>query len=352
MANEIEHFSRIAFFTACSVVLALLCASCTADDAASVPVGAIAFTVEGADGIVTRSAGDLTTAGLTSMSVWAHNTGVKDFAGLTSGDAGWTPDFMYGQEVTKANGSWGYVPVKYWPKTAGDKLSFFALAPVPSESNGITALAEDYDGGYPQISVTPLKDAGQQQDVCVASSTDRTSDAGAVPFTFAHALTKVTFAARCSDALDDGISLQLSQIMLRNVHSTGTLVFTAQPSGFTWNIDAAVTDYAIDQQSGGLLGQTLTASAQNYSSQSGALLLLPQTLPDNAAIDVYVSLMKNNIPITVFVAEAGIGGMTWPAGKGVDYSLDIDVDALTITAFTVGITDWVDAKTNEGFEIH
>jgi len=46
------------------------------------------------------------------------------------------PDYMYNQKVKNAdNVNWIYNPVKYWPNTPGDQLSFFAYAPYSADKN-------------------------------------------------------------------------------------------------------------------------------------------------------------------------------------------------------------------------
>ena len=348
--SKTKNFVRITLAAALTAAAGAAGMSCTDSPGDTI---AIAFTVKDMEDIVARSTGDLVTDYLTDMSVWAHYTGTKAFAGLTSGDMGWTPNFMYGQNVTKAAEGWKYTPLKYWPEDTDGKLSFFALTPIPSTSNGITAPAADYAGGYPRISVTPPLAAWEQEDFCVASAVDRTIDDGAVSFTFAHALTKVTFAVKYSGGtLSAGRTLFISQIALRNVGSQGTLTFAEQPTGFTWNIGSGTADYSIDRSNGGLIVDPLATSMQNYSSVAGTLLLLPQTLPANAVVTVAATLMENGYPVTISVMEVETGGMTWPAGKGVNYNLDIDISALTITNYQVEITDWQQATINEGFEIH
>jgi hypothetical protein len=319
--------------------------------------GAVTFTVEDVAGVVTRSASELTTGNITSFGVFAHHTGNKNFAAVANGDEGWRPNFMYGQSVTRANDTspWTYSPVKYWPYAADEKVSFFALSPTPSASNGLTAPAADYAGGYPEITFTPASDVVQQLDFCVASAVDRTAAAGSVPFTFTHALTKINFDAKYSGFIPEGTYLSLTQIVLRKVYSEGALVFTASPAGFEWNIDNnSAADYTLEQASGHLLGHALTESLQSFSTQMGTLMLLPQTLPDEATIETYISLLSasGGYSITEFVVSVSVGGMVWPAAKEVNYGLNINIGVLTEVGFTVNIEDWVTVTPNSGIEIH
>ena len=95
------------------------------EDGARVPVG---FSTSVGEPTMSRA---LTTDNLTSMGVFASYTGQDDWNATTS-----KLNFMYNQQVSRANNSspWTYTPVKYWPNTTTDKLSFFAYAPYVDES--------------------------------------------------------------------------------------------------------------------------------------------------------------------------------------------------------------------------
>lgn len=55
-----------------------------------------------------------------------------------------TPDFMNNQRVTFDGTTWAYSPTKYWPRTDGDRLSFYATSPYSAIAAGdisVTAAA-------------------------------------------------------------------------------------------------------------------------------------------------------------------------------------------------------------------
>ena len=72
---------------------------------------------------------------------------------------------MYNQKVAYSASEWGYTPVKYWPNTEGDKISFFAYAPYVDESaaGGSTpSFQGNTVAGFPKLTYTvPTAEADQ-----------------------------------------------------------------------------------------------------------------------------------------------------------------------------------------------
>lgn len=104
-----------------------------------------------------------------------------------------TPNFMYNQKVTYADGTgWSYTPVKYWPNEYGDKaisddidkVSFFAYAPfvdvtpstgkVEDATFGITGMNRNSASGDPILKYIGSFDPEKSVDLCwgVAAQTD------------------------------------------------------------------------------------------------------------------------------------------------------------------------------------
>jgi hypothetical protein len=275
---------------------------------------AIAFTEHEMPAVTPLSMGDRNADNLTAMTVYAHHTGGVDFADA----AGSAPNFMFAQEVGKNdNGVWSYSPVKYWPAQEG-RVSFFAIAPAldPETDNGIeliTTAGASYTG-YPAFKVTPPAAASAQQDICVAATMNRTRTAGTVPFTFAHAMAKVTFSAQY--AATDNITLKT--LKLANVITGGTLTLTADAPGFTWSVPAAKGTYTLsgtDLVSTNLPHTGLTKG--NVTTVAGTLMLVPQDI--NGA-KVELTLQTGNSDITeTFTVPAETPVLV--AGKSYDYNL-------------------------------
>lgn len=96
-----------------------------------------------------------------------------------------TPNFMYNQKVTYADGTgWSYTPVKYWPNEYGDKavsddidkVSFFAYAPyvdvtpstgkVEDATFGITGMNRNSASGDPILKYIGSFDPEKSVDLC------------------------------------------------------------------------------------------------------------------------------------------------------------------------------------------
>ena len=147
-----------------------------------------------------------------SRGVELTNTNFENFGVFASytGQADWnnnTPNFMYNQLVTKNGGAWEYSPLKYWPTTKGDKISFFAYAPHDTDATtGIKVYSANNTAAAPVITYTitdadletqadfvtdVLVDEIQAGDGNSIDSEDRT-----VSFTLKHELTRVNITAK------------------------------------------------------------------------------------------------------------------------------------------------------------
>lgn len=158
----------------------------------------VAFTARMDGEEATRAAGVIDNASLTSMGVFAGYSGQSNWDGAAS-----TPNFMFDQLVEKAaNGTWTYTPVKYWPNTAGDKISFFAYAPHKSQMKGLTTLGyTNNSSGYPRLRYEPPLDATQQTDLLFASPLTNKTKGSKLAFTMGHVLTHVLFKVKSTSAI-------------------------------------------------------------------------------------------------------------------------------------------------------
>lgn len=154
---------------------------------------------------------------LENMGVYASYTNGNNFSASTN-----TPNFMHNQLVTKENGTWNYSPLKYWPTTVGDKVSFFAYAPYteksgPVDNTGasgdvlnsgsgntiISTNSTNSDTGAPTLIVTLPSDLTKMVDfvagVKMNQTHTQTGNANtAVNFTLKHELTRVGMKAKVS----------------------------------------------------------------------------------------------------------------------------------------------------------
>jgi hypothetical protein len=285
----------------------------------------IAFTNPGqaGDGLLPLSTGDRTTDNLTAMTVYAHYTSTDDFDNVASS----TPNFMFNQSVTKDGSGWTYAPLKYWP-AAHEKVSFFAIAPGPNATNGITLVDGDSYTGYPSFTVTPPTSPALQEDLCVASTlnlADNTND-GKVPLHFDHVMAKVTFAVHYKGTMPSGGYVKIKQLYLSQIIKSGTLSLTA--AGFSWDVPTDADNrmsYFLSSASGDLTGAELLEEGALVSTETGTLLFVPQTTSTEAEIQL-VATFYNGTTENDYEIAAMLPVTTWEAGKQITYNLTIDLD--------------------------
>ncbi|MFV0583609.1 MAG: fimbrillin family protein [Parabacteroides gordonii] len=170
----------------------------------------------------TRAGGGVIDVGnLASMGVFASYTGQSDW----SEDA--APNFMYNQLVEKS-GTWTYTPLKYWPNTTGDKLTFFAYAPHTDNTNNSLLVATDNTtAGYPKLSYTVPANAANQIDLLAAVPLKDKTRGSELSFNMGHVLTHVSFKVEIT-----GDDITLTSLSVKNCNNQGELTFNE--GGYSW----------------------------------------------------------------------------------------------------------------------
>lgn len=265
---------------------------------------------------VQTKAGEMTINELkTGFGVFAYHTLQVDW---TTAKTTATPNFMFDQKVTSANGTtWTYTPVKYWP-TKEEKVTFFAYGPHSTISgSGITTTSKT-DKAAPKLTFALSTNATTQVDLLVAKNdaaatqnrTFTTSGAGGVTLTFQHALSRLTFDAKPSEELATTTGAQgVTHVYVKNARVVGESaskfynkgVFNCEDA--TWSGKVALTtgsydltgmlalaDYksvvtnAADQTSGAYKAVDLTsnATAKTLFTASQYLFLIPETAKTGA----------------------------------------------------------------------
>lgn len=204
------------------LLMALIVMSCSKDETTmSIPQesNAIEFgTYVGRDAQTRAGVNNLTKLQGTGFGVWGYYTNGNNWATTN------TPNFMWNQKVTYTDPSWVYTPVKYWPTTKEDKLTFFAYAPYDDQDSATTA--DNYGivpsanniAGTPTITFTIKNNAANMVDLVTANAMNKESSAtpAAVDFTFKHVLSRVDFQAL---ALDETLSGNLATETIINITS-------------------------------------------------------------------------------------------------------------------------------------
>lgn len=266
------------------------------------------------------------------FNVYAYNTGT-DLAGAGVLDN----PIMENSKITWATNAWTGDKTYYWPST--DNVQFFAYA--SSTVNALTASATDK---YPTIvDYTVPTAAASQEDLLVAKATDLTKAKGTtVSFTFSHALTQVNFSIKPKVA--DNFTYVVTGISLENIGSVATYSYD---SG--WTAPATPISYAC----------ALSATEDDNSVTSGKttalgeepLMLLPQTLGDNAQIVIKYKVLDSKGKEYYATAEAGkaisIKGEAWAANKKMRYTLALTNDATPISWDVTSVDGWTSDSNTE-----
>lgn len=209
--------------------------------------------------------------------------------------------YMDGDAANKGS-VWSTEQVYYWPG-AGHSFQFYAWA--PTDAGNLTTPSTPQSK---ELSYTVPADAAAQKDIVVATTAEiQGNNNQAVPLTFAHICTAVRFAV--------GSQMQagsIKSVALKSVKNTGTYDMAAG----AWTLDEASADFSQT------LNKTTTGSEANgdaITTPEGTFMMLPQTLPAGAMVEVVFS----NASGTDRTLTASIGNTQWTMGTTVTYKLSI-----------------------------
>lgn len=234
--------------------------------------------------------------------------GVSAYAYTNHWDETQTPDYMYNVSVNKTGNLWSPSSAFYWPGE-NYKIRFFAYAP---KETGHYRLSGPVSGS-PAITCTIPENVADQQDLLVAASGEINGTSNtAVNLTFRHALTAVRFV--CGNDMKQGV---IKSITMKGVNSTGTFDFKTN----NWINIGTPKDFSqtLDKMSDGGADEPITTPAQTF-------MMIPQTLPDNAVIELVFSDGDSEQTLTGNIAK-GI----WPMGKTITYKISASSTNWTYT---------------------
>lgn len=207
--------------------------------------------------------------------------------------------FFMNEDVTKIGNNWTMDNTYYWPG-ANHTLQFYAWAP----ADAITAPSSPENLTF---EYTVPEEATAQQDLVVANESRDGDFKQAVSLDFKHICTAVKFVV--GDEMQAGT---IKSVALKGVKNTGTYDMTngwtavSGPADFTQTLDKVTTGSEGD-------GDEITSPA-------GTFMMLPQTLPSGASVEVVFHSATTNTDRTL---SAPIEGTEWPIGKTVTYKLSI-----------------------------
>lgn len=211
--------------------------------------------------------------------------------------------FYMNEDAIKKGDIWSTDRTYYWPGAA-HKFQFYAWAPVEAEFTSIPTSPTETTLAY-----TVPAEASNQKDIVVAKTAEINGDKNAsVPLTFQHICTAVRFAV--GNEMQSGT---IKSVALKGVKNGG--VFDMETSA--WTLGETVDNFTQE------LNKVMDGTEKNgaeITPVSGTFMMLPQTLPAGAKVEVVFHSSATNTARTL---EATIDNMEWPMGKTVTYKLSI-----------------------------
>ena len=335
----------------------------------AVPIGFSNYTPRS----LTKASSSLVNSGAlpagSTIGVYGYSTETTNFPATTSSTM--KPTFMTNLPVAYTSTSATATatdPVRYWPKTTTNLLTFFAYYPyndatITSKPTNTTNALGTF--GFTQTSdVTTMVDFmisdvanDYYYDAASASNTNgQRSNDGSVPFTLRHMLSKVNFKFAKSSGLD-GVEIKVTSASIAGVLASGTITpsyapTTAGSAGNTSFADTwatASTEYAsavtipIASEAGSYLILSESAALNSNTGTQNNFLFVPQTLEDAVIVTINYDLTQGT-DVTHNTAtvqlNTGSGNPTeWERNSNIVYTFTFGLTPIT---FTATVVNWAD----------
>lgn len=211
--------------------------------------------------------------------------------------------FYMDDNATNSDGIvWSTSQVRYWPGE-NRTLQFFAWAPVDAAFTATPGSPESTTLEY-----TVPTTVTDQKDVVVATTEEIAGNANTTqPLTFRHICTAVKF--KVGDQMQAGT---IKKITISGVHNSGAYDMASD----SWQLGSNTTAFSIEQD----IEMTGNESGSMITDGENTFMMLPQELPAGAKVEI---IFHDSQAGTDRTFSASIGGMTWPQGKTVTYTLSI-----------------------------
>lgn len=316
--------------------------------------------------------------------VFAYYTGADKY--LNDEEKAWcAPNFMYNQQVNWNGSMWSYDPVKYWPNSIDEKVSFMAYAPHVASINetgetgyktGITKVPTNTETGEPKLEFTMSENAYEQTDLLysepVLDVTKQKIDEK-IQFQFKHALTRVGFKRVAMvdevdkktgesgnhnpgehNPLTEGTTVQITKVELRSAQfgKSGTLNLhsgiweNVQPEKQTYTLTAEdFSEYAT------LTPENATSPMQ-LNADDKYLMIMPTKEQESISLELTVTYNVITEDSQLAGGESQITSkVTTPftfhfdTGKAYNFVLHIGLTSVKLDA---SVEDWDENGENSG----
>lgn len=214
-----------------------------------------------------------------------------------------------------SDGSWNYTPLRYWPSEGN--ITFFGYAPAAS-TDGMPNrqglhITTPTDGSVPVITYTVPTAVADQPDLMVTTvphqDLNRSNAGGSINMALSHALTCVGFRAT-------GTGERITEIKVSGVAGSGSVALGSSPVAWTIDTGAAASTFTA-----GVNGDPLDAVSANILNDDGYLMMIPQTLTDQAQVTVTIDDGSKPYEMTFSLNIPGSG--QWEAGRMVEYTFAV-----------------------------
>ena len=228
---------------------------------------------------------------------------------------GLTTNFAHDIEMVRtASGTWDG---KKLYRPGSGRLRFYAYAPHSSDERlkGVLRQVPQDDGGLPRITYTvPLK-TEDQLDIMAATADCAGSGSAPVELKFGHVLTSVT--VKTGEAMLGGTvtKVEFSGVWRTGTHVIGSGSWSGHTNKGTFTVENEVE---LPDQSDEKADNAYTKPGTALVDGKLTLLMLPQTLPDEAELKVYFT---DDLTGKERTLTASLGGKVWPTGRQVSYSV-------------------------------
>lgn len=242
--------------------------------------------------------------------------------------------YMDHVEINKSADSWKPETDYFWLN--GKSLDFYAWYPYNSAegTNGIPSGMTLNQEDFSSISYTVPQEVSQQEDLMFAVKKDalEPADGKATSLDFKHSLAAVKFVVG-----DLPTGTKVTSVALKGVKYKGNLAVTAGNNG---EAQLAWSNLANDTEN---FTQATTKEVKEndtdhaITNENQTFFMMPQTLPDNAMVEVVVEDEKGvKVTLTGALQDATAAGGAknkWEAGKTYTYTINLSGVTAEITFF-------------------
>ncbi len=217
-----------------------------------------------------------------------------------------SPEYMYNVEITASN-AWKPAEEYLWPGLGS--LHINAYSPFASEASaeGVTRLPALSDKSPLTLDYNVAAEVADQEDLLYATPVDGSSSP--CKLTFNHALTAIRFATGAKMT-----PCTVKSITISGVASSGTLSL----EDGTWSDLSGDATYTVttDLTIEAAEGSQYAAANLPLTTESQTFLLIPQTLPEDAKIELTIAVDGKESNFT-----APLSGSVWTEGTTLTYHL-------------------------------